>query len=101
MAVDDRVVPPCVPGPREPSARCDLPFGLGWQPLSSPPGVRLGVVVGDVHDRVVEAPLDAAARALGTTPAGAGPVLPPRHLVSLHRRLGWYEDSRAGNETFD
>ena len=30
-----------------------LPLGLGRQPLPGPRGVRLGVVPGDVHDRVV------------------------------------------------
>src|SRR5262249_62115270 len=60
-----------------PAARRELPLGLRGQALAGPPGVGGGVVPGDVDDGVVLLPLDAAARPLRVTPAGARRPLPP------------------------
>ena len=48
----------------EAAAGGELPLGLGRERLARPLGVGLGVLVGDLDDRVVLAALDGAARAL-------------------------------------
>ena len=71
------LVAPGVDGAVEPAPRGVLPLGLGRQRLARPGGVGLGVLVGDVHDRVLGAARERGAGALGVPPAGAGRPRPP------------------------
>ena len=55
----------------ESAARSPLPLRLGRQRLARPRRVRLGVLVGDVHDRVVGATVERAAGSLRVAPRRA------------------------------
>ena len=42
----------------QPAAGAELPLGLGRQPQARPAAVGCGIVEGDVHDRVLLAPVE-------------------------------------------
>ncbi len=90
------------PGERrsvEAAARGELPLGLGREFLPRPRRVCLGVLVGDLHDRVPVAAVDRAARPGGSLPGRAGDVLPPApDVVERHRPVRPAEHERAGHE---
>ena len=91
--------PPGVGRPSDTAARGVLPLRLGGQGQSGPDGVRLGVLVGDVHDRVVLAAVEIAARSLRAPPARAGRPPPPLAEVPQVDRPGRaHEDHRPGHE---
>ena len=54
------LVAPGVRGAVEPAARGELPLGFGRQLLAGPSRIGFGVAVGDVHDRMPLAPVDAS-----------------------------------------
>ena len=98
-AAATRLVAPGERGALETAAGGVLPLGLGGQPTTRPGGVRLRVLVGDVHDRVVRAPLDRAAGSLGPVPAGTRRPGPPlAEVPQVDRPVGPGEDHRAGLE---
>ena len=61
----------------EAAARGKFPLGLGRQLLAGPFGIGLGVLVGDLHHRMVVEPADMAALAVGPAPVGAEGEIPP------------------------
>ena len=76
----------------EAAASRALPLGLGRQRLAGPGGVGLGVLAGDVHDRVV-------ADRLPWAPARAGRPRPPLlHVAEVDRTAGHREDERSRDE---
>src|SRR6202008_390535 len=68
---------PGVFGAFEPAAGGELPLCLARQLLAGPPGVGLGIAVGDVHHRMLLEAGKRAARTVGAPPEGPESELPP------------------------
>src|SRR5690606_11478500 len=62
----------------EAAARGVLPLGLGGEPNARPGAVGQGVVVRDVHHRMVPAAVETGGGALGAAPVGTVDLTPPR-----------------------
>src|SRR3954452_14116110 len=93
------LVPPGVGGALEAPASGVLPLRLGGKFLAGPAGVRLGVLVGDVNDRMALPSAQVAARSLRVAPAGLRDVGPPVANVSeVDGARCLPEDERARNE---
>ena len=91
--------PPRRTWPRRAPASRVLPLGLCGQRLARPSGVRLSVLIGDVHDRMVRAFVGAAGTPLGTIPACARDIGPPcRHVVERYRSPRLAEHRGAGDQ---
>ena len=81
----------------EPAPGGVLPLGFGGQAVTGPARVRERVFVGHMHDRVVHALAQLAARPFGRAPRRTGRPHPP--LVQVHQILdvrGLLEHQRAG-----
>jgi hypothetical protein len=93
------LVPPSEDRSLEPSTRGVLPLGLRRELLACPGGVGLGVLVGDMHDRVAVATVDRGSLASRPAPVRAGEVGPPVPVVvETHRPRCRVEDERAGDK---
>ncbi len=92
-------IPPGIRRRVQPAAGCALPLGLGRQRLPSPTGICVGVLVGDVDNRLVFAALQRAARPFGTVPAGARRPRPPlAQMAQIDGSRRHPEHQRAGNQ---
>ena len=81
-AAGRELVPPYESGALEPTARRELPLGLGRQRLAGPGGVGLHVLVRHVGHGVPLAARDRTARTLGPVPAGTRHVRPPVVVIA-------------------
>src|SRR3954471_9994717 len=81
-AARGELVTPRELGAVQAAAGGELPLGLGRQLLTGPPRVRLDVVPGDVHHRMVRSLLDRTAWPLRVAPVGSGHVDPPLVVVA-------------------
>ena len=89
-------LPHAILRPVEASARGELPFGLRGEALARPGRVCLGVLVGDVHHRMIVEPLYRGAWSVGLSPVRAEPEIPPLRPVGQRNRVGrWAKDQRA------
>src|SRR5690606_35733571 len=61
----------------EPAARGKFPLGFSWQFLSGPLRIRLGITVGDVHNRMCIEAAIGRARPGWAAPIGAELEAPP------------------------
>ncbi len=94
-----RLVAPGVDGAVEAAARRVLPLGLGGQVLAGPGGEGGGVLVGDVHHRVVVEPLERRPRTERVLPRCARRPRPPLvQVAQVDRPPRRREHHRAGHE---
>ena len=77
LAVRAKLVAPGVELLDEAAACGVLPLGFGGETLAGPVAVRLGVVPGDVNDRVVASGVEVGARSFGGVPLCARDLAPP------------------------
>ena len=99
LAVGEVLVSPRERGALEAAAGGELPLRLGRQLLARPGGVGLGILVGDVRDRMVVAAVDRRALAARSLPERAGDVLPPVPVVvEVHGAGRSSEDERSRDE---
>src|SRR6516165_3542292 len=101
LAVPAEVIAPGVRFASKTTARGELPFGFGGQPLACPPRIRLCIFVCDLYDRVIVLANDAAFRPGRMPPVRAMHIAPPLEMVvQRNGMIGWREHDRAGDQIF-
>ena len=88
LPVREVLVAPGERRPFEATARGELPLGLGRELLAGPGCIGLGVLEGDLDDRMAVAAVDGRPRPARTLPERAGDVLPPVAVVVQRDRAG-------------
>src|ERR1700683_5660550 len=99
LAAGREFIAPGALGAIEPTARAELPLGLGRQILTGPFGVGQRVEERDVHDRMIPEIVDVALRSVGVAPIRTleeGPPLTP--FAQLHLARWRRENEGAGIE---
>src|SRR6266508_2825498 len=81
------------------AARSEFPLRLGRELTPAPARIGEGILVGDMHDRIIVLARDRAAGAGRLTPIGARHVLPPLRDPAAAADIGWRDEHHgAGNE---
>ena len=83
-----KFVSPGISLPHQAAARRVLPFGFGWQALSSPLAECLGICPGNVGHWMIPAAFELRSRAFGPPPGRAFHFAPPLKSMCLARARG-------------
>src|SRR6516165_8987484 len=101
LAVPAEVIAPGVRFASKTTARGELPFGFGGQPLACPPRIRLCIFVCDLYDRVIVLANDAAFRPGRMPPGRAMPIARTGEVVVQRSgMIAWQEPDRAARPPF-
>lgn len=78
-----------------------LVLGFGGQPPPFPLAIGVGVLIGDVDDRVLFFAFEVTVRSLRVAPVGTFHVVPPlKVVVEWNRVIGWREDNGTRDQIF-